>query len=474
MLALGVLVGFSNLVSFFSIRLRVNLFLFIFLLAAFIGKFGDPYKVRNVEPVSRNFYEGRPAIKEYLYRWVKKREPLLKRYIAARDTFPVYVVLSDGGASRAGNWVCSVLSSLQDSSAAHDSSDLFSDHLLAIAGASGGSVGNSAFYSMLRSRQEGLLKGQLSTHSATFFDADFLTFTLARLFGPDFFRHLVPIRSIMDRGAALETVLATGSGDPIIDTQLSRPLSAAFDTSGVLPIFFITTTRVQDGMPCILSSTRLPDRSQRQDVTALLDSMNTDIRFATAAIMSSRFPYVSPAGNIHNNYFVDGGYVDNAGSGIMLDFLEELEELTRAYAKDTTNDTAKLFNDIVGHVKMHVIHIYNSPEGEQVFNRINPLANDIVTPVLTLAGMQGSSTLIYTETLKQYFSAFNSDTNNAIIDYSLYDPKYFAGGSRRDTMEEPYPMSWVISTYQLERMHRRLDSANLHNADKFWFLHKKR
>ncbi len=456
-LAMAVVVGFSNLISYLSIKVRFNLFLFIILLAVVIGKWGDPYEIRRVEPVGKSFYESRPGIKTYLYRWVKKREHILARYDSV-NRFPVYVVLSDGGASRAGNWVCSTLSSLQDSSLRKDPSDAFSDHLLAISGASGGSVGNAAFYSLLRARQQGIFEDGFSRHAAMFFDGDFLTFTIARLFGPDFFRHLAPVNLMMDRGAALETVLAHGSADPVIDTQLGRPMSYVLDTGGTLPIIFITTTRVQDGMPCIIGSTQLPVNSQRKDVTSLFG--NTDIRFATAAILSSRFPYVSPAGNINNNYFVDGGYVDNAGSGIMLDFLNDLVNMA-GEKPDSTNDTLRLFEQYRHRISFHVIHIFNSPVHETKFARINPLTNDLFTPVLTLAGMQGSSTLIYTESLKQYFKVFNNDTRNAIIDYSLY-----VNGEQ----EEDYPMSWVTSDYQLDRMHKRLVNANVENKDKFWFL----
>ncbi len=472
LLALGVLVGFSNIISYYSIRVKINLFLFIFILAVIIGKFGDPYEIRMLPPVGKTFYESRPDIKTYIHRWVTKRQALLDRYIANKDTFHVYLVLSDGGASRAGNWVCSVMGGLQDASNAKDSTNTFSDHLFAISGASGGSVGNAAFYSMLRARQQGLLHDSMSTHTYRFFNADFLTYTLGRLLGPDFFRHLLPIHGIMDRGAALETVLANGSMDPIIDPQLNKPLSEALDTSGALPIFFITTTRVQDGMPGILSSVQLPINSQRVNVPKLFDSM--DIRFATAAILSSRFPYVSPAGCIKNNYFVDGGYVDNAGSGIMLDLLDELEMI----ARDTTDSLVNKYRRIMA---FHVIHIFNSPVTEEVFKPIPPLTNDLLTPLLTLAGMQGASTRLSTASLELYFRDFNSDTTNAIINFGLYPTdwkpscgsKSFCFTNYSDSAREAgesFPMSWVISCYQLERMHMRLLKANEENASKFWFL----
>jgi len=463
MLALAVLTGFCNFVSYFSIRLKWNLFLTVLILAIIVGKFHDPYEVRTVDAIGKSFYKNRPDEKTFLYRWIKKREHFIDKRVAEGGKFDAYIVISDGGASRAGNWVCSVLSSLQDSSAARDSNDVFSDHLLAIAGASGGTVGNATFYSMMRARQEGLLHGPFSAHAATFFSSDFLTFTLARLGGLDLLRHILPIRHIMDRSGALETALATGSDDPIINTQIERPLSQVLDTSGALPALFITTTRVQDGMPCILGSTQLPPNSQRRDVTKLLDTMNKDIRFATAVILSSRFPYISPAGSIRQQYFVDGGYVDNAGSGIMLDFVEGIYDLTQQ-GPETASPMIDTFEKLWQHVNLHMIHIYNSPTYKAEFDRINPLTNDLMNPVITLAGLQGSSTHIYTANLRHYFNLFNHDTASGVIKYSLYDPV--------KTDEEGYPMSWAISGYQLERMHRRLAAVNTEQKNVFWFLGK--
>jgi hypothetical protein len=222
-------------------------------------------------------------------------------------------------------------------------------------------------------------------------------------------------------------------------------------------------------MPGILSPVKLPKTSQRVDVTTLFDS-SEDIRFATAAILSSRFPYVSPAGSIHENYFVDGGYVDNAGSGIMINLLETLDEMAR-----DTND--KLMQKYKHCLRFHVIHIYNSPITVDTFEKMPPLVNDLFTPILTLAGMQGSSTRISNADMEEYFKEFNKDTANAVINYSLYLDTIKPDNTKKrlDTVkhEESYPMSWVISFYQLNRMHNRLIKTNEDNKDKFWFLKDK-
>ena len=56
--------------------------------------------------------------------------------IAAKSEYPVFFVLADGGASRSGYWVASVLGMLHDST-----NGKFDDHLFALSGASGGKRG---------------------------------------------------------------------------------------------------------------------------------------------------------------------------------------------------------------------------------------------------------------------------------------------------------------------------------------------
>ncbi len=472
LLALGVIVACSNLISYFSIKAGFNLFIFGYILAIVMGKLGDPYQVRLTDPGSADFYRKRPTVNTYFGKWLSdpQRAEILKK-CNSKNRYDVYFVISDGGASRAGNWVSSVLSELQDQSTAVDPKNPFGDHIFAISGASGGSVGNSAFYSMLKARSEGKLNesAKFLPHNDVFFSSDFLTYTLGRLLGPDFFRHFLPTHIIMDRGGALEDVVSNGSKDPIINEQMGKNFSQAVDITGRLPVLFITTTRVRDGMPSIISNVQLPEYSQRVDATKYFykaedgkDTIRKDIRLVTAAIMSSRFPYVSPAGSINNNYFVDGGYVDNAGSGIMKDLIEELETLK--YDTTRKNTVAyQLLKQYDTVLKFHLIHIYNSPFTDRDHSPISPLTNDLFTPVLTLAGMQGSSTKIATGSLRVYFEGFNSDPKDANIEFGLYD-------TTLKQKEEDYPMSWTISDYHLARMHHRLGNAIKENAGNFWFM----
>ena len=75
---------------------------------------------------------------------------------------------------------------------------------------------------------------------------------------------------------------------------------------------------MQDGRPGVVSTMKLDYNifGRRLDV---LDSLRPgeDVHLSSMVILGARFPYVSPAGRIRNNYFVDGGYFDNSGAGVV-------------------------------------------------------------------------------------------------------------------------------------------------------------
>ena len=466
LLALGVLTGFANLITLASIRLSLNLMVILIALAFLFGQYRDPYPVRLQRTDKETQFDRRPDTRTYLQKWFEKRLPFLKS--DTTGTFPVYIVLSNGGASRAGKWTSSVLGHLQDTSFQLNPEDSFRDHVLCIAGASGGSVGNAVFYSLLKSSNEGKITGhEFSNHSATYFESDFLTFTLARLLGPDMFRHLIPFNIPLDnRADALENVIERASSDSLLNNAFSTSFATLLDTTGTLPLLFINTTQVDNGMPGVISTVRLPPNSQRQDVLALVDSAGVnfgrgDIRVSTAVVLSSRFPYVSPAGKVFDRYYVDGGYFDNSGAGTVLDLIQVLN----GFLSDTTNSEITRFRH---RFTFHLLHITNSEIVQPPSPDIHPLTNDLFAPILTLAGMQGSSTNIGDAMLINAFRQFNADTANALIVYNLYDESYDPSNGS-GAYEEGYPMSWALSDYQLWRMKRALLRANRHNLPKFRF-----
>lgn len=476
LLAMGIIIGVANIITMINIRTRINFFLFIYIWAICVGSFKDPYPVRTLDTKEAFSYAAiRPSTDKYLNDWFYKRMRLMENSDVYKNNpdkkFDVYIVLSDGGASRAGQWSSSVLCDLQDMSAKADPQNSFKDHLLCLAGASGGTIGNTAFYSLLKADEEKGIK-DYRKYSDGFFRKDFLTFTLGRMLGPDIFQYIIPF-CFDNRADALERGFSESPAedgvptkyDTLIPHYYNKPLSRVYDYSGELPLLFINVTQVDNSYPGVISPI-IPKREKqkwyRTDVLELVDSLKkknpkTDIRYSTAAVLSSRFPFVSPAGKIFDRYFVDGGYYDNSGAGTTLEFLQQLK-VYLATKKD---------NPAYDRFTYHILHLTNSDTKKKPSGRIHPLTNDLATPLLTVLKTSDTGTGFGNDVLKEYFREnFNKDTITSYINYSLYKTT-FKKGEKEDMA---FPMSWVISEYHLKRMVDTLQREHRMNRNKFEFL----
>ncbi|HTH57195.1 MAG TPA: patatin-like phospholipase family protein [Cyclobacteriaceae bacterium] len=438
LLSLGILTSLANAITTRSIHYKISLGLLIFILAVLIGMISDPYRVR-LRSAAPHVHAKRPTLEKYFKKWVAFRETKIRK---ANQPYPVYLVIADGGASRSGYWVASVLSAMQDSSLTDGvKGDYFSDHLLCLAGASGGSVGTATFYSLLKDKiGRDSITADYQQRSAAFLRHDFLSPAIARLLGSDLFRHWLPFVEMDDRAAALEKGFERFSEpDSVLKGAYKRPLSTVLDSTGRLPILFINTTNVQMGSPAVISSVHLESFSRRMDVLDLLDSIDDgkDMHLSTAVVMGARFPYVSPAGKIGKEYFVDGGYFDNTGSAIvneMVQYLDSLKEDDPVYQK----------------IRLKILHVSNAGCKKERVRTINPVVNDLAAPLLTLFGTYEAQTTISDHRLETYLKdAYKLPLSAVHTEINLYET---------DTTTD-MPMNWVISNYNLDRMDERVHAV---------------
>jgi hypothetical protein len=460
-LAFGVLLAFGNAVTALSVRYRLNIHFLLFLLAFVIGM-KETHYVRKIDlKNSVNGYTDRPTLKTYLTEWLKERIPLTD---TAGQSYDMYFVLANGGASRSGYWSASVLGKLEDSSIS-SRQGRFSDHLFCLSGTSGGGVGVATFFSLLRNKQ-GQPNKMYAQSAAHFLQQDYFSYTLARMLGPDFFKYIVPLVDDKDRGAALEESFeessqAKDSSDypiPFYDT-LSH--FKALDGNGkiALPILFVNTTRMQDGNPGVVTNIMLePDLfNQRVDVLHLLDT-NMDISMASGAILGSRFPYLSPAGRIGEAYFVDGGYFDNSGAGVVQETIRGILNL----AKEDSIRHGVLCKQ-VARLRFRILHIVNSPLdlGSPDLKSVAPIKNDLLAPVLTIVGTYDMQTTVNDRRLYNYIDDINKFSNNkadhTLISLYENEREWLTDSlcQRFDT-EPPYSMNWFMSDTTSRRMANRL------------------
>lgn len=440
LLSFGILLGLSNIISVFSISKKVNFFVLLFVMAIIVGSVYNPYAVRLHEFEDNEHHVERPDLQTYFHLWLHNRESLINdsTVYSKTDTFPVYMVVADGGASRSGYWVSAVLSDLQDNSRNNANNNTFARHVLALSGASGGSVGTATFYSMLANKPS---NATYFERSRAFLKEDFLSPVVTHLLGSDIIQHIVPLwwLGIGDRAQALEEAMEYFDDEPL-DNAFGKPLSSVMDTSGKLPMLFINTTNVQQGAPAVVSTIQLDDFSQRMDVLDLVGERE-DLRFSTAVVLGARFPYISPGGSIGKNYFVDGGYFDNTGSGIVHEMLQKLDSL---YLSKTMHpDDTALYKKL----SFKLIHLRNSPLDTPEVADIHPLINDLTAPLLTVLGTYSSQTDVNNQRLINFLKKIDPTTpgHKISLELNLY--------VKNDTT---YPINWVISDYNLNRMNRRV------------------
>lgn len=447
------ILAFLGLVSTW---LRVNAYLIVVALALVLGNLFETHRVDLVEhqPLLPTA-DQRLDTRAYLRSWIELRRSDIEK---TEGDYPMYFVLADGGASRSGYWVGSVLGRLHQ-----ESNGYFTDHLFCLSGASGGSWGNGAFHAWLGEQRtaRGLRStdGPFRPYGATSMEhdsldrlcrntleQDFLSFTLAHMLGNDFVGLLFPPVATLwgDRARALERTLERTDRVLGKGTLFQRPFNAflASDarTAGELPILFINVTRMQDAKPGVISTIKLdPRSSKRIDVLQHMPD-SFDMRLSTAIAMGSRFPFVSPAGYVEDDddhhYYVDGGYFDNSGAGAVHELL---------LAMDTLLDRQEVVDaHIRQKLRFVVVHISNSEIDEQPLEPVSTIVNDLLSPAVTLAGSYGMQTDVNDARLKGFIESGYMGPGE-FHTVNLYTSKD----------DQPYSMNWVISDTTRRRMDMR-------------------
>lgn len=457
LLAMGLWTGLIYLINYQIIKTKVNLWIPLFLYIFIAGKISDRYLVETIETTQA---DSRPGINEFLDRWISDPDRLEK--IRSVEIFPVYLVISDGGASRSGFWVGKVLSEL------HKHVKDFPLHLLSLSGTSGGSVGNAAYFSYLRSleHQHTLPPGK---EIENFFASDFLSYSFSHYLGTDLLWHGIPFKQIVpDRARALEKAMER-SGSELISEYFKGSLDTIFTTHSKLPLLIMNATHLNSGKPSVISNARLSGMSARKDILSIVNKNGSgrQLRFSTAVVMGARFPYISPAGNIDGESFVDGGYFDNSGGGVT----QELLEFIKTKMKDSTQQN--LWFQFRDKLKFRVIHIsngnYSNPKpavtgnamatrnfvaesalAEPVKAELHPLLNDLAAPLLTIIGTFSSQTGYSNSRLSTYMRVFEHRLENGFIRFNL--------PIREDGID--YPMNWVISEFNLERIRKKAETID--------------
>ncbi len=466
-LAFGVLLAFGNIITAFSVRYNVSFHFLLFVLALAFGA-KETYYARIFQPNDgNNNYINRPLLREYLAAWLNDRNVL--QDITANG-YDIYFIMANGGASRSGYWTAAVLGKIEDSTLKYAPLNRFSDHIFCLSGTSGGGVGVASFFGLLRDKNQ-KEKPVYSLSSKGFLKQDYFTYTVARMFAdyskyPALLSYIFFVMPPRDRAAALEISFEKSSlmnedslyQVPFYDTLSQFP--ALKNGKVNLPILCINTTRMQDGNPGVVTNLKLDSGTfnNRVDVLSLLKE-DEDITLTSGTILGARFPYLSPAGRIANNYFVDGGYFDNSGAGVVQEMIRGILNI----AEEDSLHNGTLYKQI-RRLHFKVLHITNSPVNLDSSNikSVAPLKNDLMSPILTIVGAYDMQTTVNDGRLINYIKDINNYSRNKAdyIQIPLYKDsiewKMDPLRERFKDKEPPYAMNWFMSDTTIRRIDKRL------------------
>ena len=322
---------------------------------------------------------------------------------------------------------------------------------------------------------------------------------------PDFVQRLVPAPiTSYDRSLGLEYALEQSWSKLAADCNLQsgNPFSEKFshlkwEPDASVPALFINTTQVPTGRPVALSTAGLNNRL----VTLLSDfGFSSDLRLSTAAALSARFPFITPAGWLEGSridwqaklqpvkvHLVDGGYYDNSGTDLLAKLAMEIKNLAArvdgkievytiaigdaGYAGDEF--ILQLFNaksalPVYGEFITKTLKDYPTTSAQIDSNAVSELAS----PLGTLAG---SRVFRSRESVKNLLrlsgvNPYSYLTRPEIIpNYTVFNQSSFVFPLSNETPD--MPLGWILSSSTRDRLAIRSgDAAECFASQRFPML----
>ena len=317
LLAASSWVVLGSFVVFLSARWQFPVIASFVVFAIIFSLWNDNHRIRTVQPRRLQ----RDSVTAAFDKW----HALVQKFPSPH---PLYIVATEGGGVRAAYWTGIVLGGLQDAN------PNFASHVFAISGVSGGSLGAVVFDALVADDD----RRSFQENAHQILSRDFLSPSLAAMLYPDMVQRFLPVPiPYFDRARALKLAWEKAWRDRIGNDRFSRSFVDLWPVNSQkwVPALFLNGTSVEKGNRIVTSNLRVTDSFfDVQDAAAKLGppgagatEVGCHIPLSTAAHMSARFTYVSPAGRFPDGtHIVDGGYFENSGATTALEILVRINE----------------------------------------------------------------------------------------------------------------------------------------------------
>src|SRR4029453_5773158 len=229
------MVFWGSLLVYLGERYRLPLLTLVVVWAAICSLTNDNHDIRTIDSgATQNRYDLEQALREW-----HNRIRANPKY-STRPLHLLFIVAAEGGGIRAAYWTAAVLGSIQDAE------ESFADHVFAISGVSGGSVGAVVFDALVAN---GKCQGKFAEISELMLGQDFLSPAIAAMLYPDLIqRFWRQPYMYLDRGRWLEQSWEEAWRQPLNKTGLNddrfaKPFSSLWKNSQIyVPALFLNAT----------------------------------------------------------------------------------------------------------------------------------------------------------------------------------------------------------------------------------------
>lgn len=422
----------GSILVFYAEKFRVPVFLILLVLAFIFSAWNDNHIMRNSGELT---HDNRSSIDVHFAAWLTPRLQQWQQNPAnAGKPYPLFLVAAEGGGIRAAYWTANVLAALQDANGQ------FSDHVYAMSGVSGGSLGIATFAAMLKAKQnnapfkDSCSKDQKFSYQAcshTFLQNDFLAPAAGRMLYGDLLQRFLPFPvKAFDRATAIEMGWEA-AWKKLTDTDyFNEPLLELYAGQETnIPVLFLNGTWVEKGYRTL--SSNVQQDSHFLTIKDLYAVTGRQIRLSTAVHNSARFTYVSPAATVEDakgqtwGHVVDGGYFENSGT---VTLAEAYQAISLKAGKHW------------GEIRPIVLMLTNDPQqDDEALAHATPRGNEVLSPIHAMLNTRAGRGSLARNMMKKHMGS-----QGVFKEFGLQN------------VDGPVPLGWMLSQAAMQTMNERL------------------
>lgn len=422
----------GSILVFYGEKYRVPAITVLIVWAFLISGWNDNHTMRTTGELAQ---DTRAPIDAHFRAWLAPRLQAWRADPAnANKPYPLFLVAAEGGGIRAAYWTATVLGALQDRNAQ------FADHVYAMSGVSGGSLGIASFAAMHKASQNDAAfetackqDGQISYEMClrAFLRNDFLAPPVGRMLYGDLIQRFIPfpIRTF-DRATAIELAWEKNWQALTGTDYFNEPFLQLYTGGNTnLPMLFLNGTWVEKGYRTL--STGVKPDAHFLTVRDMHAISGQQLRLSTAVHNSARFTFVSPAGTVKKangdtwGHVVDGGYFENSGTTTLADTYRAIQLAA---------------GDAWSGVRPTVLMITNDPHQDDTAEALaTPKANELRSPIDAMLNTRSGRGSQARAQMQEILG-----TRGIYKEFGLQN----IGG--------PVPLGWMLSRAAMNTMDKRL------------------